>query len=299
MASLKSTDSPHENPRKKTAIFPRFHNHLIPDHVLGGSFAMKTKSIRHFTLVELLTVVVIMTILGSITIPLYKRLMTGSAVSYANRLVNSQLNMARVHACKKRKNVAVLFADYSLTYKADVEETDILQFAHRAFRCAYVTKDTTGWKFSDWVEGSKWEFLPRGAFFTFPVPKGKTESNYDENAVHNYTSPKSEEAEKGLYPIIGSGTNEGYSVIDVKDDGGYLADDAKFKFAIIFKPNGRPVEVGTADVSDTPRVRIAEGVVSDVDKTNGITVVKFNKDNYMISTVNRYTGLVSTLAPEI
>jgi len=260
---------------------------------------MKTKSIRHFTLVELLTVVVVMTILGSITIPLYNRLMTGSAVSYANRLVNSQLNMARVHACRKRKPVAVLFADYGLTWKSSLDDVEKLQFAQRAFRCAYVKPSTTtpgDWDFDCWVEGSKWEFLPRGAFFTFPVPTGGTEANFDEHAVHNYTSPKSEEAKKGLYPV----NSAGYSVKTVTDDEEHYFDDCNFKFAIIFQENGRPVEVSySASVSSTPRVRIAEGIVSDVSNANGATVVKYNPYNYMISTVNRYTGAVSTKAPEI
>lgn len=255
-----------------------------------------TKSIRHFTLVELLTVIVIITIIGSITIPLYRRLMTGSAVSYGNRLVNSQLNMARVHACRKRKSVAVLFADYGLNWKDSLEDLEKNQFVLRAFRCAYVREGAgTGvWEFDSWVEGSKWEFLPRGAFFTFPIPAGGTEANFDANAVHNYTSPKSEESKKGLYPI----NNAGYSVRNVVDDEDYF-EDSDFKFAIIFKENGRPVSIGTSGVSETPRVRIAEGIVSDVSATTGVTLVKYNSFNYMISTVNRYTGAVSTKAPEI
>lgn len=178
-----------------------------------------TRTNRPFTLIEILTVIVVISVIVGITVPAYNRLMTGNAVSYGNRLVTSQLNMARTHACARRRSVAVLFPDYNISYNSELKDPVAL----RTFRCAYVEYDGSDWVFDGWVEGSKWEYLPQGAFFptTGLVKSADVKLTNDEDGV------------------INTGTE-----VPIP--------------SIIFKTNGRPV-VG----SGNPKVKVSEGVVTD------------------------------------
>ncbi len=224
---------------------------------------------RRFTLVELLTVTVVMTIIIGATVPAYHRIMTGNAVSYGNRLVTSELNMARTYACQKRRAIAVLFASPDITYNPDVDEPVAL----RAYRCAYVEKDGGDWKFVEWVEQSQWKFLPRGAFL----------------ATTNATQTDAKDADHGFR---GSAT-----VLKVKDDAEKSKDrlwegEDDFKLAVIFRWNGRPVST-----DGSPRVQVRQGVVTENEDGEGM-IAKLNADNYLVAQVNRYTGAVVTKSPE-
>lgn len=116
---------------------------------------------RQFTLVELLVVIVIMMLLVAIAVPVYSRIMNGSAVGHAARMVSSQLNLARTEACARRKYVAVVFTDETMSYST-AANTPVI--ARRAFRSCYLKdEDQT---FDEWVPGTKWEVLPAGAFLT-------------------------------------------------------------------------------------------------------------------------------------
>ena len=113
---------------------------------------------RNFTLVELLVVTVIIGIIVGAVVPAFTRLMTGNAVSYGLRMTTSQLNMARVEACARRRFVAVVFPDSSFS-------GDIIGY-RCAFRSCFVEKNTSGdYEFKEWVPSTKWEYLPKGAYF--------------------------------------------------------------------------------------------------------------------------------------
>lgn len=230
------------------------------------------KNTRPFTLIEILTVIVIIAVIVGVTVPAYNRLMTGNAVSYGNRIVTSQLNMARTHACSKRRDVAVLFTSYStsenpITYSSEAEEDPV---ALRAFRCAYVKEDGTDWKFDGWIKGSKWEYLPKGAFF--PVND-------------NDATAKVKDTSRGF---VSSAV-----VKEVKDDADsgdkMFSGTPNFALSVIFKgKNGRPV-IGTS----APKVQVREGVINGNANDSDI-VIKDNDENWAVSTVNRYTGAVTT-----
>ena len=116
---------------------------------------------RNFTLVELLVVTVIIGIIVGATVPAFTRLMTGNAVSYGLRMTTSQLNMARTEACARRKYVAVVFPNDSSAFSGN----NIGYLC--AYRSCYVTRNAANdYTFEKWVPGTKWEYLPRGAYFS-------------------------------------------------------------------------------------------------------------------------------------
>lgn len=134
---------------------------------------------RSFTLVELLVVTVIISIIVGAVVPAFTRLMTGNAVSYGLRMTTSQLNMARTEACVRRRYVAVVFLDKASDEAGAYLPADGDNIGYRcAFRSCYVTRNGAGdYTFgikeketdSDpkwtWVPGTKWEYLPKGAYF--------------------------------------------------------------------------------------------------------------------------------------
>ena len=122
---------------------------------------------RSFTLVELLVVTVIIGIIVGAVVPAFTRLMTGNAVSYGLRMTTSQLNMARTEACARRRYVAVVFLDKDSDDAAGYLPADGENIGYRcSFRSCFVTKNgTDDYNFAEWVPGTKWEYLPKGAYF--------------------------------------------------------------------------------------------------------------------------------------
>ena len=209
---------------------------------------------RTFTLVELLVVTVIIGIIVGATVPAFSRLMTGNAVSYGLRMTTSQLNMARTEACARRRYVAVVFpADgFSAT-------TSNIGYCS-AFRSCYVTKNgDDNFKFEKWVPGTKWEYLPKGAYFS-DLTKSETELDT-------------------ILPL---------KITGVDDEDGLLASGTHTIRAVIFSDSGRPAE------KKTYKVKVSEGVVTD----NHTVTRNNNTDNWLTAKVNLYTGSVRTVQPE-
>ena len=232
---------------------------------------------RPFTLVELLTVTIIMTVIVGVTVPAYNRLMTGNAVNYGNRIITSQLNMARTRACQKRRPVAVLFPDTTLD--GDYNENLVDAVALRTFRCAYVKKEGADWVFQEWVEGSKWQHLPMGAFFP-------TIDAVQADAQDTTNGLIASAVVKGVY----DGIKDPDVTPQTEDDEKDLLFKGKkdFPLAIIFQANGRPV-VDTA----SPRGQVREGTMVE-NKNEAGMVHKVNPANGLYALVNRYTGAVVT-----
>lgn len=244
---------------------------------------------RQFTLIELLTVVAIIAMLVGITVPIYNRLMTGNAVSYANRIITSQLNMARTYACSRRVDVAVIFLDHTITYN------DNDPVALRTYRTAIVRNNGGTWEFVEWVPGTNWQYLPSKAAF----------------AINNSVLAEGDKLEmpalvdnvNGLIPSLPYDR----SIAEVEDDNKdsktqLFAGKKDVHSAIIFRHDGRPV-CGAYYLSDagktplSPCVQVREATIAE-NKNNVTMAVGTNSDNYIYAVVNRYTGAVSTKQPE-
>ena len=246
-------------------------------------------STRHsFTLIELLVVVVLISMLVGVTVPVYTRVMTGNAVSYGMRQVVSQLNMARVEACRSRRPVAVVFLIERGDVVNDVDDSAGI-YNRRAFRACYVNDSNV---FQEWIPGTTWQTLPKGAFFVV-----------------------SQVATAGIGGFGGTG-----SVGNVVDDtnAGATADRlfppastsdpaVSLANAITFDATGRP--------ASSAHVVIAQGTVNanspttanaaplDPTETNladeaaaqrADNIYKPNLNNWARCTVNAYTGRVTT-----
>jgi len=147
---------------------------------------------RTFTLVELLVVTVIIGIIVGATVPAFSRLMTGNAVSYGLRMTTSQLNMARTEACARRRYVAVVFPDKaSDDANAYLPDSGDNVGYKCSFRSCYVIRNGAKYEFDRWVPGTKWEYLPKGAYFEDVDNAIELEKVKDEDGLfkdeHEYT----------------------------------------------------------------------------------------------------------------
>ena len=112
---------------------------------------------HRFTLVELMVVLIIIGIMLAALAPAFNRLMTGNAVGAAERMISSQLSLARAEAARRRCEVAIVMYD-DHDYDTTLPKSS-------SFRAAYYTDDgkgtgTTIWK---WLPGSQETWLPTGA----------------------------------------------------------------------------------------------------------------------------------------
>ncbi|MCF7791659.1 MAG: hypothetical protein K9M56_06640 [Victivallales bacterium] len=116
-----------------------------------------------FSLIELLLVMVISAIMLGIVIPTFHKITKGVSVENGARQLGAQLKSVREYAITNRKYVALIFEDKgSSVLPAD--------YSAVAFRPCIVTQDGSDWDAggngtdnSNWVEGERWEFLPKGA----------------------------------------------------------------------------------------------------------------------------------------
>ncbi|MBR4517963.1 MAG: prepilin-type N-terminal cleavage/methylation domain-containing protein [Victivallales bacterium] len=198
---------------------------------------------RNFTLVELLVVTVIIGIIVGAVVPAFTRLMTGNAVSYGLRMTTSQLNMARVEACARRKYVAVVFPDNGFSSTTS-------NIGYRcAFRSCFVEKNGSNYKFKEWVPGTKWEYLPKGAYF----------SDLTDTAL----------------PL---------EITDVVDVDGLLADGSHTIRAVIFSDSGRAAEKKTFAVEVREGVVADNATVTRNNNDANKLTAKVNKYTGSVST---------------
>jgi len=118
-----------------------------------------TSQQRHFTLVEILVVMVIISIILGLTVPTFARLTHDTAVDQAGRMVAAQLSLARAEAIAKRRHVAVIMPGNN--WCDDTGEPQPYRFS--SFRAAYVSGSASPYTFDGWVPGTTWTFLPQGA----------------------------------------------------------------------------------------------------------------------------------------
>ena len=130
----------------------------------------KQHKTRHFTLIELLVVVAIIMVLLGISAGSWTRIVLGSSVDRAGRMVSTQLSLVRAEAVAKRRSVALImpgsnFFD-TLNNISDLSDNKfklLLDYYKRPYnysvmRAAYVKKSGSGYAFEEWVPGTSWIF---------------------------------------------------------------------------------------------------------------------------------------------
>lgn len=116
---------------------------------------------RRFTLIELLVVIVIMVVLLGIATGSWTRIVLGSSVNRAGRMVATQLSLVRAEAVAKRRSVALVMPG-SVCFSETTPASKLFPrpYNYSAMRAAFVDDDG---KFEGWVPGTSWIFLPEGA----------------------------------------------------------------------------------------------------------------------------------------
>ena len=112
----------------------------------------KTRSAKSFyTLIEILTVVVIAAILFGIGIPAFTTMIQGNTMTIAVREFSSKISAARAYAISNKCKVALLLVENE-THFGD-------QGRYSAYRVCVVDSSNN---FENWIEGENWKTLPAG-----------------------------------------------------------------------------------------------------------------------------------------
>ena len=91
----------------------------------------------NFSLVELLTVVVIASILMSIAVPAFSRMMRGSATTQAGRELMGRIHAARSLAVAQQSPVAIVFYGCEVPDSGDTLSIDYAFSAYRVCKVKY------------------------------------------------------------------------------------------------------------------------------------------------------------------
>ena len=110
---------------------------------------MKRAVRKFYTLVEIMTVIVIAAILFGIGIPAFTTMIQGSNMTIAIRQLSAKISAARAYAVTNRCKVAVLLVTTGA--KEDYRDS--------AYRVCVVGD---GNSFQEWIEDENWKTLPKG-----------------------------------------------------------------------------------------------------------------------------------------
>ncbi|MBR0460222.1 MAG: hypothetical protein IJJ26_13380 [Victivallales bacterium] len=228
---------------------------------------MTRKHTSHFSLVELLAVIVIISIILGVTVPAFRNMSTGNSVSAAARMVSSQLMLARAEAISRRCYIAVVMPGAIFSQKSD----DTNPYKYQSFRSGIVEPTATANEFTlkEWVPGTSWNFLPTNAVIA--MVETSTAAAIEWNDTEKRHLPKDS------YSIA-----DGAGIAKVKDgatnkllDG--VTNDA-FVRAIIFTPSGKCLLKSA--------ITVMEGVAPNGE------IQRENKQNIRVMEIQRYTGQV-------
>ena len=109
---------------------------------------------------------VIIVIMLSILTPVFERMGAGNRVTSTAKSIGSELSLARQYSQTDSSYVALIVPGNTASYTGSTasgcpaELPDNYKFA--IYRLAHITFDGTSYNFDRWVDGSKWQILPKG-----------------------------------------------------------------------------------------------------------------------------------------
>lgn len=115
---------------------------------------------RFYTLIEIMTVIVIAAILFGIGIPAFSTMIQGSNMTIAIRQLSSKIAAARAFAVTNRCKVAVLLMGV-VKNSSDVTKDE---YCYSAYRVCVVSGDSSPFTFQEWIEDENWKTLPKGVY---------------------------------------------------------------------------------------------------------------------------------------
>lgn len=122
---------------------------------------MKKLRKAHFTLIELLAVVGLLSLLIGIFAPAFSRMMVGSKVDQMASNFKTGMEVAQSKAVASGKYVAMILP---ACYSAPITDSKLKPFCNGGFRFAFVKMNADGkWIFNGWVPGSAWSNMVDGA----------------------------------------------------------------------------------------------------------------------------------------
>lgn len=138
---------------------------------------MNKKSQKSFyTLVEIMTVIVIAAILFGIGIPAFTTMIQGSNMTVAIRQLSAKISAARAYAVTNRCRVAVLLMETNIK----------TEYRSSAYRVCVVNSENA---FQEWIEDENWKTLPTGIYRATLTNISTTVSNVDADDIGGGTAP--------------------------------------------------------------------------------------------------------------
>lgn len=125
---------------------------------MGKEFCLMKRAVRKFyTLVEIMTVIVIAAILFGIGIPAFTTMIQGSNMTVAIRQLSAKIQAARAYAVTNRCKVAVLLPEV-VENSGGTKKDDCCCSAYRV--CVVDSANA----FQEWIEDENWKTLPNGIY---------------------------------------------------------------------------------------------------------------------------------------
>ena len=118
---------------------------------------MKRTVRKFYTLIEIMTVIVIAAILFGIGIPAFTTMIQGSNMTVAIRQLSAKIQAARAYAVTNRCKVAVLLPNV-VENSSNIKKDDC---CFSAYRVCIVDSTKT---FQEWIEDENWKTLPSGIY---------------------------------------------------------------------------------------------------------------------------------------
>ena len=251
------------------------------------------KKIRksRFALIEILAVIALLSVLISIFVPAFNRMMFGSKVDQMASNFKTGMEVAQAKAVASRKYVAMILPGNYVD-----ADPKLKPYCNGGFRLAFVKREGDNWKFVSWVPGSNWSNIVDGAMLV----NIQARKNWYEKENPDPNEP--EDYEFKSLPATNT---------DAKKSSFWNTVDDKRVSALIAITDS----TGDSDMSDLGHDENRSGIIFSPlgGSVNTVTPLLFffteakindsefkypNTDNFLVLKLNSLTGRVTHLAPE-